>query len=101
MTRFAANSVIACPHCRYLALKRNIASFSTGDITRWSDGYASSWFGQPSFTRCGSCQGVFWLEDATYVGEMPRQDERHASKRPRWVSRFFGAKALHDRDRAG
>lgn len=90
MTRFANDSVIACPHCGYLALKKRLASFSTGDLIRWSDGRVDSWFGQPSFTRCSACQGVYWVEDAKCVGEMPRPDRYGMEKRPGWFARLFG-----------
>lgn len=39
------------------------------------------------FTRCWSCHGVFWLEDAAYVGDMPYETQ----KRPGWFARLFGA----------
>jgi hypothetical protein len=70
MTHFCLNSVIACPHCNHLALRRSITSFSTGDLTRWSDGYASCWFAQPSFTQCTLCRGVFWIDEAACIGDI-------------------------------
>ena len=79
MTSFAPSEVIACPHCKHLALRRRLRSVNFYGSTRWSDGYLSCLTGLPTFTRCSSCQGVFWLEDAEVIGVLP--DDRHDRKR--------------------
>lgn len=87
MTRLSSRQVISCPHCQQLAVKKGVASFSSSDLTRWSDGFVSSWFWGVSFARCRSCQGVYWLEDAAWVGDIPYDTE----KRPGWFARLLGA----------
>lgn len=71
MTSFATSQVIACPHCRHLALRRRLQSLNFYGCTFWSDGYVGGFSGLPSFTRCTCCQGVYWLADAEVVGVLP------------------------------
>jgi hypothetical protein len=90
MTRLAPRTIISCPHCPYLASKTSVTSFTTGDLTRWSDGYTASWFGQPFFTRCTACRGVYWVDDASVVGNDQSRDADSHRPPPGWIDRFFG-----------
>lgn len=98
MTSFSPSQVIACPHCRQLALRRRLRTFNSYGVTRWSDGYISCFPGLPAFTRCSACKGVFWLEDAAVVGELP--DSRREPPRGLWRRfqyRLRGIKTHSDR----
>lgn len=86
MTSFAPSQVIACPHCRYLALRQRMRSINTSGNARWSDGYTSCFPSELSFTRCGRCQGVYWLDDAEVVGTLP--EPRREASRKFWPSIF-------------
>lgn len=103
MTRLAPTQVIACPHCQHLALRKRVSSFCSYGFPSWSDGYVdsfASYLSSPSFTRCSSCNGVFWLEDATVVGTLPDyRDERLPSAWQRFLNRLRGKAPNGDRQK--
>lgn len=91
MTSFAPSEVIACPHCEHLALRQRVRSLRIAGVTRWSDGDMSCFPKSTLFTRCSSCNNVYWLEDAKIVGTMPeyRNEPRRSSWR-RFLDRLRG-----------
>lgn len=91
MTSFAPSEVIACPHCEQLALRQYVRTLRIAGVTRWSDGDMSCFPKSTPFTRCSSCNNVYWLEDAKIVGTMPeyRNEPRRSSWR-RFLDRLRG-----------
>lgn len=77
MTRFADPAVHACPHCDAPMLRPRLASINNYGATTWSDGFTSTiGFGRNhDLAVCPSCEGMFWLDDATQIGIMHREPE--------------------------
>ncbi len=91
MTSFAPSEVIACPHCEQLALRQYVRTLRIAGVTRWSDGDMSCFPKSTSFTRCSSCNNVYWLEDAKTVGTMPEyRNEPRLSPWQRLLNRLRG-----------
>lgn len=84
MTRFADPAVLACPHCDAPMLQPRLASINNYGATTWSDGFKSIiGFGRgQDIAVCPSCEGIFWLEDATQIGVMHREPE--STEWPAW-----------------
>lgn len=84
MTRFADPAVLACPHCDEPMLQPRLASINNYGATTWSDGFTSTiGFGRSQdIAVCPSCEGIFWVEDATQIGIMHREPE--STSWPTW-----------------
>lgn len=96
MTRFADPMVIQCPKCHRRLRKSRLASISGyGRRTRvWSDGHTdiSVLRGQSPLAHCPLCDGIFWHDDATEIGVLPREPRRMD-----WLSTLH-AKLTRDKD---
>lgn len=75
MTSYANPAVYQCPACQGLFLRARLRSFNTFGVTYWSDGDAT--FSRlPSHSpliRCPSCPAVFWEDDLSPIGELPKE----------------------------
>lgn len=84
MTRFADPAVLACPHCDEPMLQPRLASINNYGATIWSDGFTSIiGFGRgQEIAARPSCEGIFWLEEATRIGIMHHEPE--STEWPAW-----------------
>ncbi len=88
--RFGPDKIIACPHCEKPARKTSLMSGNTLGSTLWSDGQRLSpmLLRNPSIVKCGDCGRVYWLSDATFLGECSREGkllERRAWKEAGYI----------------
>lgn len=75
MTRFAQDTVIACPACGRPTRLNNLRSLNTYGTRQWSDGYWEGLMGtRPALTRC-VCECIYWLKDADVLGRYPQVQE--------------------------
>lgn len=82
-----------CPYCQAHARMCTLDSGNTFGSKVWSDGYAYSPQLPPAVvvTRCNRCRGIYWMEDAPVVGEVPRTTFTHVETtvKRRW---WFGTR---------
>jgi hypothetical protein len=74
MTSYANPAVYQCPACMAFLLRARMRSFNSYGARSWSDGY-STFSCLPAMSpliRCPSCVAVFWQEDFSALGEMPK-----------------------------
>lgn len=64
--------ILACPHCGTAHSKETFGSVNTLGAKFWSDGWidARMWPATVRISRCSSCARVFWLDDATQLGQL-------------------------------
>lgn len=63
--------IIACPHCGFLARQHTLLSGNTFGAIFWTDGkmLAPMLPEFPEITRCAQCAHLYWIEDASVIGE--------------------------------
>jgi len=77
------DEIIGCPSCRKPLATGTILSGNTFGAAQWSDGkYEAPMLPEPiRVASCGHCQGVFWVEDAEWMGEVPNGIFDHSAER--------------------
>lgn len=75
MTSYANPAVYKCPACQSLLLRERLRSMNTYGVTFWSDGDAtfSRLPSRSPLIRCPSCPAVFWQDDLSPIGELPKK----------------------------
>lgn len=72
--------VISCPNCKELVKYYSLISGNTFGSVLWSDGKRESpmMLNTPSVVQCHNCLNIYWLQDATKIGEYEPFDNKES-----------------------
>jgi len=82
------DQIVACPHCKALAMDGTLNSGNTFGATVWTDGkqIAPMLPLPPAVVKCHECGECYWLDDAEEIGSIEPWDSEEEEVDPAWAA---------------